>query len=156
MKKDIPALRCPECGLKNMREIERFAVEIDTCMNCFGIWFDAAEMAEYAKGRDQVQQESVVPDTAFAPNQGEGCTSCPRCSVLGLQAGKAGSYELRVCTNCHGVFLPKRTHTLLFAPVKSREIKSTIDSGVAAPYLAARGRAGLSIFGALSQALIRE
>ena len=119
-------LKCPECGIQNMRALERFAVEIDNCMNCFGIWFDVGEMLKYTAGRSNLSQDSNVPDTPFNADTQTAKIICPRCATLSLQTGHAGELEMRVCRQCKGVFLPQRTHQTIFAPAKRSTKESTL------------------------------
>ena len=106
---------CPGCGVHNMREATRFEVEIDTCMNCFGIWFDANEMIDYVKGRENMAMASQPPQEPFEVLAGSVPTPCPRCETRTLERGLAGRLDMSCCTSCSGVYLPSNTHKQIFS-----------------------------------------
>lgn len=110
------SLTCPQCALPSLREIVRYDVEIDTCQNCFGIWFDADEMIAYARGRKALRQDSAPPSEPFVVDVSLAPAACPRCSMHSLEAGAAGPLRMRHCLQCKGVYLPLQTHKAIFEP----------------------------------------
>lgn len=83
---------CPGCRTPMAVERSR-GVEIDRCVACRGIWFDAGELAT-SLGKPLPPVEPKGPSSR----------GCPRCgTALGL--AKMGRVEVDVCGTCTGVYL---------------------------------------------------
>jgi hypothetical protein len=41
--KELHYMRCPKCGME-LREIDYKGINVDQCISCSGIWFDAGEI----------------------------------------------------------------------------------------------------------------
>lgn len=68
---------CPVCTVP-MIVVEHGGIELDYCIECKGIWFDAGELSLLLEKLD-VQGE--LPDVASLPKaeSGEKARRCPRC-----------------------------------------------------------------------------
>jgi|GEM_PF-6756108 len=136
-------LICPACNLQTLREVERYAVEIDTCSNCFGIWFDTAELLQYVEGRSDLDLPSHVPPEPFAPDADAASLVCPRCRQQTLQSGRSGELSMSGCRHCKGVFLPRASHKVMFAPPAGREPATSKAKGSPEPSDSSVDPAGL-------------
>jgi Zn-finger nucleic acid-binding protein len=93
-------------------------VELDRCVQCSGVWFDAGEV-------EQVYGKSLP----FEPFDHEADRSCPVCDQP-LQAGvlkKAVPVER--CGKCRGVFLDQDDLKLLNLKLADRPKKATMVNG---------------------------
>lgn len=100
---------CPRCG-EALRAQQFGAVAVDGCDSCGGLWFDANELAQLAKGGAMNEAE-----TAFAPPVGEspdslGDMRCPRCNVAlyEFEFPHTPGVKLNACSACKGVFVDDR------------------------------------------------
>lgn len=105
----------------HMRGAVRFDVEIDACVNCYGIWFDEGEMRAYAQNRIDASQENHEPQEPPAPAPDAPVLECPRCQAMNLKTWWAGEMEMNRCSDCSGIYLPFRTHDRIFARPKRAE-----------------------------------
>ena len=49
--KKLHYMKCPKCGM-DLHTISRGSVDLDTCFNCHGTWFDAGELEQILASRD--------------------------------------------------------------------------------------------------------
>lgn len=94
-----PTLTCPACA-RPLREVVHRDVHVDAC-DCGGMWFDAGEIAAWAKGRNPVGAAVAPP----APSQSD-APSCPRCTGSLSRRGESRSIPFAQCGKCAGVWLP--------------------------------------------------
>jgi Zn-finger nucleic acid-binding protein len=93
-------------------------VELDRCVQCSGVWFDAGEV-------EQVYGKALP----FEPFEHEADRNCPACEQP-LQAGvlkKAVPVER--CSKCRGVFLDADDLDLLKLKLKDRPVKAVTVNG---------------------------
>ncbi|MBI5476679.1 MAG: zf-TFIIB domain-containing protein [Ignavibacteriales bacterium] len=46
--KELHYMRCPKCGME-LREINYKGINVDNCVSCDGVWFDAGEIDNLLK-----------------------------------------------------------------------------------------------------------
>ncbi len=46
--KELHYMRCPKCGME-LQEVDYKGINIDKCVSCNGVWFDAGEIDVLAK-----------------------------------------------------------------------------------------------------------
>ena len=71
-------MKCPCCKIP-MIVVERHRIELDYCMKCKGIWFDAGELALISQG---LEIDLDLPDIMSLPlmDTDEQSRLCPRCN----------------------------------------------------------------------------
>jgi|TARA_B110000263_G_C15081017_1_gene406306 Zn-finger nucleic acid-binding protein len=81
-------------------------VEIDRCLDCYGIWFDHLERSRLAglKGAESID---IGDEETGARHDGMVYVECPRCFGImeRMEAGSSSSpihYDL--CVSCHGSY----------------------------------------------------
>ncbi len=50
------SMNCPVCGTE-MKEIERYDVDIDICPQCKGVWLDRGEIDKIARAESSYSQD---------------------------------------------------------------------------------------------------
>lgn len=87
---------------------EQTGLEIDTCPDCEGMWFDGDELARFLQGGSLKKQFMRVAEAE--PLQSVGFTidtrarRCPRCRT-GMDERLFSDVTLDVCATCRGIFL---------------------------------------------------
>ena len=95
---------CPACKAP-MIVVERAGVELDYCLACRGVWFDADEL-ELLSGALRLDVD--VPDIATLPLAGtsEALRRCPRCrkKMDKVLMGQTEKVVLDRCRRGHGLW----------------------------------------------------
>jgi len=52
-------MKCPKCGF-DLHTLKLGQVDIDTCFNCKGVWFDAGELEHFQREVKKPEQKSAV------------------------------------------------------------------------------------------------
>ena len=107
-------MTCPECS-GEMIETHTLGIRLNQCSGCLALWFDAGEIEEYARklaseshggtGKPHVLasvQKQFEADSSAVQIQ------CPSCARPALTLGMLRRFQLRCCSECHGV-LASRT-----------------------------------------------
>jgi Zn-finger nucleic acid-binding protein len=96
---------CPKCSVE-MEAIKVEGIEVDRCVGCKGLWFDARE---HEKLKD-VKRAAATLDVGTPAEDAGAPTSkkikCPSCHTQMIQMtaqGRAG-LQFEACTVCHGAF----------------------------------------------------
>lgn len=80
-------------------------LEVDTCPNCLGIWFDAGELATFYKSPDLMKR--LNPAGGGSANHtyeiSAAARRCPRCRQ-GMERPLVGGIALDVCRACRGIW----------------------------------------------------
>ncbi len=63
----MPRLRCPACPSQVLESVHEHGVEIDACVRCGGLWFDAGELAQLLQSYD----EKLTPTGKVADGLGK-------------------------------------------------------------------------------------
>lgn len=103
-------LRCPACPKLFMtpRLDEESGLEIDTCPECLGMWFDGNELSRFLEGGSLKREFQRIADAE--PLQSVGFTidtrarRCPRCRIS-LEERLFSDVTLDICAQCQGLFM---------------------------------------------------
>ncbi len=100
-------LPCPVCRGQRLDPIvdRQSQLELDTCPNCLGVWFDAAELAEFYKS-PELQKRLTPVGGGSVHHTYEISTKargCPRCRKA-MDQPHVGGIVLDVCRECRGVW----------------------------------------------------
>lgn len=87
------------------------SLEIDSCPECFGLWFDGEELKNFiptqsladlfigeSQGTDQVAQSPRDPSKKL---------HCPACQDRQLSESKVGETFVDICLRCRGIWLDR-------------------------------------------------
>ena len=94
-------MRCPKCRESDLREarVKSTGVKVDSCPQCKGVWFDAAELEAVLS---IAAKELMVPPTALK----SAVLHCPRCSsALYRFPYPQTKVKIEVCKDCGGLWL---------------------------------------------------
>jgi len=95
-------MKCPVCDLV-LIVVERDGIEVDYCISCRGIWFDAGEVELLAEKLDcTISLEEVGRPTGTSERPRE----CPRCDRKMEKVDLEGARVVTVdrCVNGHGLW----------------------------------------------------
>jgi Zn-finger nucleic acid-binding protein len=97
-------MECPKCGAQ--MEVVRFEdTEVDRCVRCGGLWFDALEHEEL---RERAGSEAIDtgPTWQATMHDVQGKVFCPIDGALMIQMVRAAEPRIWVesCPACHGTF----------------------------------------------------
>lgn len=88
-------------------------LEIDSCPECYGLWFDREELKLIFQSPTLSTQilEEGASEKLLAPEKDVGRErserTCPVCPEQALFASKLGSTWIDYCLNCHGIWLDR-------------------------------------------------
>ncbi|MGI5842688.1 MAG: zf-TFIIB domain-containing protein [Candidatus Xenobium sp.] len=102
-------VRCPACrNIAMTPEVDSTSgLEIDTCPECGGTWFDSEELSRFLEGGTLKQAFLQVADVE--PLQSVGFTlttrarGCPRCRIR-MEERMFSDVTLDICPRCQGLF----------------------------------------------------
>ena len=98
-------MRCPKCRA-DMEQIEFEGTEIDRCVICKGIWFDAGEIEVM---RDKEAAAAIDTGDARIGKESNAIDryQCPRCngSMVRVVDPQQRHIWYETCGSCHGSFL---------------------------------------------------
>lgn len=88
-------------------------LEIDSCPECYGLWFDREELKlifQSPKLSTQILEEGaserlLPPEKDVARERVQ--RSCPACPEETLFSSKLGNTLIDYCLNCHGIWLDR-------------------------------------------------
>lgn len=92
---------------------ETTSLEIDSCPECFGLWFDREELKQIFQSPTLSRQilEEGASARLLAPEKDVGREkrqrTCPVCDTQPLFASKLGVTQLDYCLRCHGIWLDR-------------------------------------------------
>jgi Zn-finger nucleic acid-binding protein len=98
-------LNCPKCR-HDMEAIEVDGVEVDRCLSCQGLWFDAGELDWLAQPEVAEVIDTGQADAGHAMNALTEI-DCPRCGRPMKHVADEHKPDIRyeVCLGCEGAFL---------------------------------------------------
>lgn len=102
---------CPRCSA-HLRSERIGAVLVDGCDACGGLWFDANELAQLARGgRESVSEaEQAFEPPAATEGMPPGKMQCPKCSVALYEFSFKHTPEVKLdaCPECRGMWADDR------------------------------------------------
>lgn len=107
---------CPACTNVIMQHfVDRHSqLEIDSCPECFGLWFDSEELKLFFESTD-LSHRILSEDAAASLSQTSTETSAPvqdarNCPVCreGLFISRLGETQVDYCLGCRGIWLDRR------------------------------------------------
>lgn len=85
-----------------MLSYQHQGLEVDSCPECFGIWFDREELKEFIQRPELAQRLSEGNSVAIVPEAGE--RLCPSCRIP-LSETSLGEVSVDLCFRCRGIWL---------------------------------------------------
>lgn len=106
----MSTLRCPGCPKVALRPVhdQDTGLEIDTCSECQGLWFDPGELRKFFTS--QTIKKQFYLDDSVQSLQAVGYTistkarACPRCRKA-MKETLVSEVSVDICPECHGVWL---------------------------------------------------
>lgn len=100
-------LRCPACKKQALQALtdSETELEVDTCPECLGVWFDSGELTTFYKS-PQLLQRLMPAGGGSVHHTYEISTRtrrCPRCRQ-GMEQPLVGGITLDVCRDCRGIW----------------------------------------------------
>jgi len=124
-------MRCPKCA-SELQAITYENIEIDRCVGCGGIWFDAHEMRELQriKGAHRVD---VGDKLVGRENDATQDIQCPRCQVRMSTMADAVQFHItfETCPECLGTFLDAGEFRDLSELTVAERVKKLVDTWLA-------------------------
>jgi PAT family beta-lactamase induction signal transducer AmpG len=122
------AMRCPKCRA-DMDQVVQDGVEVDRCMLCNGIWFDAGEIEQLKTKKAAAAIDTGDAATGKQRNAIDNYR-CPRCSGTMIKMVDTEQRHIwyEKCSDCHGSFFDAGE----FRDLAERSI-SDFFKGMAAP-----------------------
>lgn len=85
-----------------MLSYQHQGLEVDSCPECFGIWFDREELKEFIQRPELAQR--LAEGAANATPNGGGERLCPSCKIA-LTESSLGEVSVDLCFRCRGIWL---------------------------------------------------
>ena len=96
-------MKCPKCSNDFLAtEVDGYPVR--SCSGCGGIWFNASELAEFARrnaGQSQTSAPKLEPQSRPVPTDLE----CPACDIGYLEQIDVRGVRLDRCSECRGLYV---------------------------------------------------
>ena len=100
-------LFCPACKKQPMEKSQdsQTKLEVDSCPECLGIWFDAGELETFYQSRELVQRFTPVGGDSLHHTYEISASArrCPRCRK-GMERPLVGGISVDVCRDCRGIW----------------------------------------------------
>ena len=99
------SLQCPKCT-SPMEKVAYAGVEVDRCVKCKGLWFDAREQERLKDVKGSEQIDNGPPRTGGAPPSSPAKVMCPVCAtpLIRMVDHQQPHVHFESCTVCYGVF----------------------------------------------------
>ena len=85
-----------------MLSYQHQGLEVDSCPECFGIWFDREELKEFIQRPELAQRLSEGVSQSTPPEPGQ--RLCPSCRIQ-LSETSLGEVSVDLCFRCRGIWL---------------------------------------------------
>jgi Zn-finger nucleic acid-binding protein len=97
---------CPRCK-HNLETVSYENIEVDRCLNCGGIWFDALEVEELKNIEGSEKIDDFNPLIKQKYNQATNQIKCPKCQSKMQKMLDIDQYSIwyEQCTKCRGIWL---------------------------------------------------
>lgn len=122
----MTSLLCPVCNNQKMEVLKdsTTGLELDSCPNCLGVWFDAAELSEFYKSPELLKR--LTPSGGGSLNHTYELSSrpraCPRCRKA-MERPLVGGISVDVCRACRGIWFDDGELRKVTDIYKSRGLK---------------------------------
>jgi Zn-finger nucleic acid-binding protein len=119
-------LLCPACKKHPLESTSdsQTGLEVDSCSECLGIWFDAGELQQFYQSKELVQRFTPVGGDSLHHTY-EISTSarrCPRCRKA-MERPLVGGISVDVCRDCRGIWFDQGELQKVTQIYKSRGLK---------------------------------
>jgi len=96
---------CPKCA-SPLQPKTHYGVELDLCLKCKGVWFDATELstALFGPAKKPTAYTAFFDESKLRPVATKGQT-CPVCLADTLSQALWGEVSAAKCLLCHGVWI---------------------------------------------------
>ncbi len=107
---DVSKLRCPGCPQQALQAVhdQDTGLEIDTCAECLGLWFDPGELRKFFTSKTLKSQffldDSVQNLHSIGFTISTRARACPRCRK-GMKETLVSDVAVDICSDCQGVWL---------------------------------------------------
>ena len=100
-------LLCPACKGPHLDVLTDSStkLEVDSCPECLGTWFDRAELAEFYRSPELIKRLLPVGGGSLHHTYEISATAraCPRCRK-GMERPHVGGIAVDVCRDCRGIW----------------------------------------------------
>lgn len=98
-------MKCPKCAMSTLKPKTINAIEVDTCPECHGIWFDNHELEHLLDLAPKALKPLMKGKESEAANARHG--KCPRdaSELLRVASAHDSTLILDTCVDCKGVWL---------------------------------------------------
>lgn len=100
-------MMCPACKKQPLQSStdSETQLEVDSCEQCLGIWFDAGELQSFYKSRELMQRFTPVGGDSLHHTYeiSSSARRCPRCRK-GMERPLVGGILVDVCQECRGIW----------------------------------------------------
>lgn len=116
---------CVKCR-GSLRKIIYEGIEVERCLKCGGIWFDATEAEELKKIKGSEKLDNVNPVIGNHYNHLEKKIVCPKCKVKMQQVLDIDEYSIwyEKCPKCLGIWLDAGEFTKFKDNFKTYQLKN--------------------------------
>jgi Zn-finger nucleic acid-binding protein len=99
-------MNCPKCKELTLAAATLDGVEVDTCSECKGVWFDKAELPELLGKKTQRVEPIMGGEDGADANYQRG-VACPRDgqNLLRVRSNRNRDVTVDACVVCQGVWL---------------------------------------------------
>ncbi len=117
---------CPACKKQQMETSQdpETKLEVDSCPECLGIWFDAGELETFYKSRELVKRFTPVGGDSIHHTYEISASArrCPRCRK-GMERPLVGGISVDVCRDCRGIWFDQGELSKVTQIYKTRGLK---------------------------------
>ena len=121
--KPIACPVCPKTRLEILRDSQS-QLEVDSCPNCLGVWFDAQELQDFYSSPELQKRLTPVGGGSVHHTYeiSSSARACPRCRK-GMDRPHVGGIALDVCRDCRGIWFDHGELRKITEIHKSRGLK---------------------------------
>ncbi|MGE0489906.1 MAG: zf-TFIIB domain-containing protein [Vulcanimicrobiota bacterium] len=110
---------CPACETNSLTALTdpTTGLEIDSCADCHGLWFDGNELSQLFPSRT-LHHRLTSGEASLPPSQDEQQRPCPRCRQA-MEKTAVADLSLDVCRLCQGIWFDRGELSALLDKVKN-------------------------------------
>ena len=121
--KGVSNMQCPACKAETVI-VEHEGIELDYCLTCKGVWFDAGELELLLESCGMTDCRPFLEDmlNRRADRVDEEPRKCPRCrkKMRKVLIDAAGSVPVDVCRHGHGIWFDHKEVEALAAALAAQ------------------------------------